>query len=64
MLATTITAIDADSVYRRFVIETDATGGHWVADKSGPNVVTSERFKSMAEAQREWSRRVEAFLSN
>jgi hypothetical protein len=59
-----VTAINAENVYSQFVIETDATGEHWVADKSGPDVLLSERFPSHAEAQREWSRRVEAFLSN
>jgi hypothetical protein len=61
--AAMFSTIDAEKVYRQFVIETDGTGEHWVADKSGPSVLTSERFKSAAEAQREWSRRVEAALA-
>lgn len=59
-----VAAIDADSIYRLFVIETDSTGEHWVAFKGGPNVELSDRFATIAEAQREWSRRVEAYLSN
>ena len=55
-----IAAINADDLYQRFRIETDRSGKFWVADKGGPNVVCSERFDTKAEAQREWSRRVEA----
>ncbi len=55
-------AINAEAVYKLFRIETDKTGKFWVADLRGENVVTSERFDSHAEAQDEWSRRVEAVL--
>lgn len=51
-----LSVLDAEMIYRRFVIETDKTGEHWVADKSGPNVVCSERFATMEEAQREWAK--------
>lgn len=55
-------AIDAEKIYKLFAIETDKSGKFWVADKSGPNVVMSERFNSHAEAAEEWSRRVAALL--
>jgi hypothetical protein len=57
-----VAAIDAGRIYRAITIETDSTGEHWVADKTGENVRLSRRFKSFAAAQREWSRRVEKFL--
>lgn len=57
-----LSLLDAEAIYQRFVIETDKTGEHWVADKTGANVIYSERFATMAEAQREWSRRVESLL--
>jgi hypothetical protein len=56
-------AFDPDTIYRNFVIETDGTGEFWVADKRGPNVVTSKRLATFADAQREWSRLVEAAMS-
>lgn len=54
---------DAEAIYQNFSIETDATGEHWVADKTGENVVCSERFATMPEAQQEWSRQVEKHLA-
>ena len=58
-----VTAITADNIYKLFRIERDRAGNFYVVDNRGPNAVLSDHFKSMAEAQREWSRRVEQALN-
>lgn len=58
-----VTTINADAIYKRLVIEADRAGNHYVTDKGHANVVTTGPFADMAEAQREWSRRVAEILS-
>lgn len=57
-----VLAVDASHIYSVLVIETDVLGVYYVTDKSGPNVVSTGPFHSMADAQREWSRRAEEIL--
>jgi hypothetical protein len=58
-----VTAIDPAQIYKRLVIEEDRAGNHYVTDKGGPNVIMTGPFATFGEAQREWSRRVEALLT-